>query len=198
MHDSPVVYVDMDNVLVDFDTAHIKFFGMSALDFHNCIYEEAHRHLSAVEAAKVAQDNFVYRIKSVPKFWEQLPDFGWTCSLMQDLAQVADTIKVLTSVALEDYERGSAQKLFWLQVRSINCPMICEPHMFNYNKNRFMTTKNRHVLGPRSILIDDNKHFIDDWNAHGGTGILFEPDKARAADGVQYINNIINFVKTIC
>jgi len=137
------LYQDMDGCLTDFDVAFTELTnGISPND-----YKKEH-----------GIDGFWNLIdKEGVKFWSEMP---W----MEDGKQLWDYIKkysptLLTSPSIEQDSRTGKQ--LWVDKEIPNTDII-----FKYSKSKKDKAKEN------SILIDDRKSIIDDWENAGGIGIL--------------------------
>lgn len=139
------IYVDMDGVLCDFEKR----------------YEERYGHISDEERKSKFRSNFQDFIKT-----EQFA----TLSIMKDahlLIRYLNTLdipkEILSSTAYEEvYDTISKQKNQWLSDHGIGWKANFVPG--KRHKYKFAT--------PESIIIDDTKSVIEDWNKAGGIGIL--------------------------
>ena len=155
------IYVDMDGVIADFHKR----------------YSERYR-ISPTEADALGQFGtlFVRFIKD--------REFS-TLELMEDAVELLNFLngmkqpkEILSSTArVENHSSISAQKDEWLKFHNINYVQNFVPG--KHLKYRFAT--------PNSIIIDDTKSVIDDWNNAGGIGIHHTDAKSTIAMLKQYI-----------
>ena len=139
------IYLDMDGVIADF----VKR------------YKEIYR-MEPREAEK--QQKFYHYFEE----FIATNQFA-TLDLMPDAMQGIEFLRkcsvptqILSSTANEEnYERISKQKKVWLQTHGITFNPIFVPG--KQYKYKYAT--------PNSIIIDDTKSVIDDWNKAGGIGI---------------------------
>jgi len=157
----PVIFCDMDGVLVDFDEGYKELTGMST------------QHADSQgkkEFWKAFRQGLINKDISEESYWANL---DW----MPDGKQLWDYIKeynpyVLTAPAVnfdlpddqrysQEYNESIKGKLDWIQ------------RLPNMRKIYFRSASRKaDFAGPGKILIDDRKDTIDSWNANGGIGIL--------------------------
>ena len=140
------IYVDLDGVLADFEKRYIEQY-----------------HIKPREAEKNKQfDKYFEEFINTKQFatLDKMPDAD---VLLQYLDSLPITKEILSSTASEDrMGRIAPQKLEWLFKQGITYKPNLVPgkrHKYKY------ATEN-------SIIIDDTKSVIDDWNDAGGIGIL--------------------------
>ena len=155
------IYVDMDGVIADFHKR----------------YTERYR-MSPAEADGAGQFG-----KFFVKFIADR-EFS-TLELMEDAVELLNFLngmkapkEILSSTArVENHSSISAQKNEWLKHHNINYVQNFVPG--KHLKYRFAT--------PNSIIIDDTKSVIDDWNNAGGIGLHHTDAKSTIAMLKKYI-----------
>jgi len=157
----PVIFCDMDGVLVDFDEGYKQVTGVTT---HHADSQ------GKEEFWKLFRDGLKDKDISERSYWANL---DW----MPDGKQLWDYIKeynpyVLTAPSVNfdipfeerykmDNNESMQGKTEWVQ------------RLPNMKKIYFRSAKRKaDFAGPNKILIDDRKDTIDSWNANGGIGIL--------------------------
>lgn len=140
-----LIYSDMDGVIVDFDAQFIKYSkGLTPSEYETKYGAQEFWDLI---------DN-----KGGKEFWETMP---W----MEDGKKYWDYIKYHKPIILSAPSRNPTSregKKAWV---SKNLPGVKLELEFAYNKKKFADNN--------SILIDDRKKNIDDWENSGGIGIFY-------------------------
>jgi sulfatase maturation enzyme AslB (radical SAM superfamily) len=139
------IYLDMDGVIADFEKRYKQLYHMHP--------REAEKH-----------QKFYH-------FFQEFINSGQfsTLDLMPNamtgiefLRKASVPTQILSSTANEEqYDAISKQKMIWLQTHGITFNPIFVPgkkHKYKY-------------ANPNSIIIDDTKSVIEDWNNAGGIGI---------------------------
>lgn len=137
------VYVDMDGVLTNFDGAWRKYFG------DRMSYDEY--------KSMVGQNVITERLKSFGKeFWSEMEWADDGKELWGELNEICDPI-ILTAPAL--FAESRIGKVEWVTRELGLVPIILDRSKYKY-------------ACIDSILIDDRKQNIDEFEYKGGTGIL--------------------------
>ena len=171
----PVIFCDMDGVLVDFDRGYQELTGMST-------------HHADAQGKDEFWAKFRQGLKdkdiSERSYWENL---NW----MPDGKQLWDYIKqynpyVLTAPSVNsDIPFEERYKLE--NNESMQGKTEWVKRLPNMRKIYFRSAKRKaDFAGPNKILIDDRKDTIDAWNANGGIGILHK----NAADTIQQLEKL--------
>lgn len=141
------IYVDMDGVIADFEKRYKEMFNVRPEDARS--KKEFHGLF----------DQFIQSQQFATL--EMMPDANLLLSFLNSLDNIPK--QILSSTARENtYDEISRQKGIWLQA-----------HNIAYKRNFVPGKKHKYKYAtPNSIIIDDTKSVIDDWNAAGGIGIL--------------------------
>lgn len=144
------IYLDMDGVVADFDTAAEQFLGIP----RRVDYVQGHYKLSREEWA---------RLKTQPRFYRTLPLMPQAHELVSVARQYRDRLgwqlKFLTAVPKDDdVPWAFYDKVLWAQDHWPDIPVFFGPHS---------TDKWRHCRGG-DILVDDREDNCSAWSAAGG------------------------------
>ena len=146
------IYVDMDGVIADFDQ---RFFDLAEMTPNE--YKDKYGMNQFWDF--IDEENKV-------KFWAGIPKMDGAEKLINYVSKY--DYEILTAPSIKKQSRIG--KMVWL--RKIH------PNLFpDTPKVNFKPAKEKHTVKPTltktDILIDDKQSTIDNWNAAGGTGILF-------------------------
>ena len=147
------IYFDMDGVLADFDGGVARLCGLRPL------MQGEHR-------SKEEDDLMWERIREVPHFYDRLEPMPGAVELFRQLYErYGDKCEILTGIPKP--KRGiitaGEDKTAW--AHRLLTPEMKVNIVYREEKKDFCTGKD-------TILIDDLKSNIDDWESFGGTGIL--------------------------
>lgn len=151
----PILYFDMDGVLADMsgymDKHSIKYNPMGVYDIEVDI-------------------KMWNEVRAIPHFYDKLDPLEGSVELFKKLSQQYDC-QILTAVPKEKWNIPDAKedKITWAH-RFLGDDVIVNT-VYRPEKMQF-------VKGPQSILIDDLEKNIIEWEAAGGTGILFVDAKS--------------------
>jgi hypothetical protein len=157
----PVIFCDMDGVLVDFDKGYKELTGVTT---HHADSQGRN------EFWKLYRDNL--KNKDIPEksYWANL---DW----MPDGKQLWDYIKeynpyVLTAPSV-NFDLPFEERYKLENNESMQGKTEWVQRLPNMKKLYFRSAQRKaDFAGPGKILIDDRKDTIDSWNANGGIGIL--------------------------
>lgn len=149
------IYFDMDGVLADM---------RGYMDEHGIKYNPIGLYDVAVDI-KMWDD-----IRAIPHFYDKLNPLAGTIELFKELSKEYDC-QILTAIPKEKWNIATAKddKISWVKRflgEDVIVNTVYRPEKMNY------------VKGPWSILVDDLEQNISEWEAAGGTGILFTDAKA--------------------
>ena len=139
------LYLDMDGVLCDFNKRYTEIFNVSP---------------------EITRDNKSFN-GYFDKFIEdkQFATLDWIPGAIDALSYISKLpvqVEILSSTARDEfYDQISKQKIIWLKNRGIDFPSTFVPG--KKHKYKFAT--------PDSIIIDDTKSVITDWEKAGGIAI---------------------------
>ncbi len=141
-----MIYVDMDGVIADFSKRYKEKFKVTP--------EETRNNKEFGGFFKKFIDD---------KEFQTLDMMGDTFILLGFLDKLPIEKQILSSTARPDsHDAIAPQKQKWLDTRRIN-------YKANFVPGKSLKYK---FATPDSIIIDDTKSVIDDWNKAGGIGIL--------------------------
>lgn len=150
------IYLDMDQVLVDFDLGAAWFFGI-----HPDKVTEQDRVWDLTELFNVSWDEFHERVNVVGEdFWANLPELPWYEDLFQLAYQYTDNVCILTSPSDFDYTSCAIGKRRWLMERG-------------YHNELFVVKNKQDFASKGSLLIDDRKENCQAFCNAGGMAVLF-------------------------
>lgn len=148
------LYLDMDGVLVDFESG---FQVISKGQRSNQVYQQY--------GPKIIQR---YILSVGPEFWANLEWIHGGQELWKEARKLFKSINILSSAGTSDPEKGKTViegKKQWLKKNMSEMP---ESNIFIvYGKHR-----KQEFATENSILVDDLSDTIRSWNTKGGTGIL--------------------------
>lgn len=159
------IYFDMDGVLADMQ-------GM--MDAYNITYNPPTEHDPIVD------QNMWDEIRKIDHFYDKLEPVKGTLELFKELGRKYDC-QILTAQPKEKWNIPNAKedKINWAK------RYLGEDVKINVC---FRPEKKDYVKGPQSILVDDLPKNIEEWEAEGGTGVLFTD---AASFDFEKINSVV-------
>jgi len=156
------IYVDMDGVIANFEKRYVERYG----------------HISEEVRRSTFRENF--------KDFIQTDQFA-TLDLMKDARELITALdeidipkEILSSTAYQEvYESISMQKARWLATHNIAWKQNFVPG--KHLKYKWAT--------PNSIIIDDTRSVIDDWEKAGGIGIHHKNTETTLVE----LNSLLQF-----
>jgi hypothetical protein len=150
-----MIYVDMDGVVADFDSAILKLFGEDGLE-------------------KKA-DQFWKRTCVDAQVFRAMDPIREGIAMVLSLIEWGHQVCFMTSTGgMPHHVDIAKQKLDWLHANGLGALPVAFC-MNTEGKGRFAKDQ--------AVLIDDRQKVIDAWNRNGGRGILFTKDKAAEIAG---------------
>jgi hypothetical protein len=146
----PVIYLDMDGVLADFDTKAAELVGP--------------KYKSEIQKPEWGA------VGEIPELYSMLPLMPYAIELYEACCEVAgdrDLVRVLTALpkrASHKFPDAARHKIEWAR-KNIH------PSLRVYF-GPLAADKQHHVSSLNDVLIDDMKKNITQWTAAGGIGIL--------------------------
>jgi len=147
------IYVDMDGVVADFEKRFEDLAGMTPPEFQS-------------KYGKDAFWDFIDEGNNKIKFWVGIPPMEGAKQLIDYVSK--HDYSMLTAPSIKKQSRLG--KSLWIR-NHVGKIFPSKPTViFKYAKEKH---KVKPSLTEKDILIDDKASTIDNWNAAGGTGILF-------------------------
>ena len=148
-----ILYLDMDGVLVDFNSGYRKLFGKGI------------RETQDPNGERAAREKY---LAAGSTFWADLDWIRGGQELWDASKRLFERVCILSSAGTTDPIRGQiveVGKRLWLKK---NMPDMDQSKVFivlgKYEKKKYASKD--------GILVDDVRVTIDDWNKAGGYGIL--------------------------
>ena len=174
----PVIFLDMDGVLVDFISGACR---LHSRDPEEVIANWPRNVWDICQVLDIPENEFWFSIdRSGEGFWMSLEQTSWAGKLVHLVKELSSEWYVVTAPSRSP--SCSSGKVKWLQ------------SFFGPTFHRFIFTRHKHLLAnPNTILIDDNPENIDHFVEAGGQGILFPACHnslyALAADPIPHIQS---------
>lgn len=166
----PMIFLDMDGVICNFIGA-VESIYSGATELQKTYYgsnrDKPQTHLIQ------RYNDFTNAILNKKNFWrdlEWMPDGKQLVSYVVNRVPISN-IGVITAPMKGDEQRCHIEKRQWI---SNNIPFL---HMNNFHIERYKHMKINNDFNNHQILIDDRYDNIDEWNHHGGLGILHKNTK---------------------
>lgn len=147
------IFFDMDGVLADFDRGIVELCHMRPLE---------QGHTTPEEDAALWDG-----VRQVPHFYGRLEPIEGSIAMVQRVyAEIGDRCQILTGIPKpsKNIAHSAEDKTAWIQ-RLVSDSM--QVHTVLRKEKR------QYCTGPQDILVDDYDKNIREWEAAGGTGILF-------------------------
>ena len=151
------IYFDMDGVLADFTRGIKELCGLNPIDQSN--------------SSKDDEDALWKAVKETEHFYDRLEPVLGAMEMFRTLYnKYGDKCEILSAVPKPKREIFTAKddKINWVR-RYLSDDVVINIVLRADKKN--------YVKGPGCILIDDFEKNIKEWEAEGGTGILFKSAK---------------------
>lgn len=156
------IYLDLDGVLADFNQRFRDLAGMEPTEF-----EEKY--------GKNAFWDFIDEGENKIKFWVGIPVMDGAKELVNFSSQY--DYSILTAPSSK--KQSLIGKSVWVKKYTGDL-FPSKPNVI------FKKAKNKHLVKPElqktDILVDDRESTIDNWNAAGGTGILYKTPSQALSD----------------
>lgn len=153
--DTRTLYIDLDGVMADFDTAFPVIFGLD------------HRTLD--------DDTLWQHVNGHPSFFRDLPPMQGALEFFRSIEHLQPVI--LTACPKSNYTVAARQKRAWVR-EHLSATCLVLPVLGGVNKPLFM-----HQAG--DVLIDDWGKNCLAWTAAGGVAIQHRGDWAATRGGLQ-------------
>ena len=163
---APIIYLDMDGVLADFDEAYHRKFGQAP-------------------APTAKEDPYIQQLRGSDFFatLNKLPDADKVVSLAKKFGN--GKYSICSSPLRDDIKNTSHWKAVWLKKHYGSSPP--EHMVFTGKKDSYA------VRGDQwNVLIDDKPRNIDAWNTRGGKGILYN----GYTDSIEYLESELKKIFT--
>ena len=161
------IYFDLDGVLADFDRGVMELAGFN--------------RNGATGGSDIKDDGMWQAIAGVPNFYDKLELMPGAKEMFNSIyKKYGDKVEILTGIPKpkRNITTAAGDKTNW--VHRLLGTEIKVNTVLREEKKNFYT-------GPECILIDDLKKNISEWEAYGGTGILF----TSAEEVLQEVNRKI-------
>jgi len=156
-----MIYIDLDGVLADFSKRYKEKFKVTPEQ------TRSNKQFGSYFAEFIADREF-----------QTLDPMHDAFVLINHLDMLPVEKQILSSTARPDsHDAIAPQKLEWLRAHGIN-------YKANFVPGKSLKYK---FATPHSIIIDDTKSVIDDWNKAGGIGILHKNAESTIAMLKKYI-----------
>ena len=167
MNSKPTLYLDMDGVLADFNTAARQLIGASRSDQTAA---EQNGRWPAREWRRIADQTHFYR---------NLPKMPQADELVEIALKFRDhlgySIKILSAVPSgNDMFAAFHDKIDWINEHY-------GEHNFRVEFGPYSHDKHLHCKSSQDILVDDRTSNCQDWQRAGGTAIQVNPGQYRQA-----------------
>ena len=155
----PVVYLDMDGVIVDFFGGVAQFFGVKH-------WKELRQPGGGTEFRSDVMD----KLKG-SDFFATLPKFPTADHLIQIIKDFApEGYTILSSPLRGDHENSAHHKKIWIKN---NLSMAPNGVIITGRKQKYAVQKD----GTPNILIDDKPSNLENWKAKGGYAIKYQANE---------------------
>jgi FMN phosphatase YigB (HAD superfamily) len=176
-----IIFLDMDEVLVDFTGGAAKVFGLTV------------KEMGEKFGSWCSGDDFWLRIRDYGerRFWEELEPLPWIAELLS-FVRAFDERWMIVSAAKAKGRDGSCYSAYVGKLRWIQ-------KWFPPEFDRFEIVSNKYLLAREGrLLIDDSKDNCDMFRKMGGEAILF-PSRFNEAymhysDPLGYLEDQISLV----
>ena len=160
----PTLYLDLDGVLADFNSAARQTLGATSAD-----------QAAAAERGRWLEDDWV-KLRDQPNFYRHLPKTAFADELVELARRFRDelgwNLYTLTAIPKgNDMPDAFQDKVEWMQEHFPDIRVRFGP----YSRD-----KQRHAQ-PGDILVDDRKDNCADWDNAGGQAIRVEDRDPRVA-----------------
>jgi 5'(3')-deoxyribonucleotidase len=157
----PTLYLDMDGVLADFDTAVQQYL------------EASNAEVRRAEATGRWPDHEWRKIASIPNFYRNLPKMQGADQLMELALRFRDhldyEVRILTAIPQgNDMPDAFHDKIDWIQEHYGSAGL--RVHFGPYSHD-----KQRHCQSSDDILVDDRTSNCEEWSRAGGVAVQVKP-----------------------
>lgn len=172
------LFIDLDGVLCDFMSAAFRVFDR---EYVPAEWPEGETDLATVLDVP---EKLLWAAIDLdgPRFWAELADLPWTLDLCDLCDEVAPGNWFVATLP-QDSDDCYAGKALWLLGADISP-----------SRNAFLGARKDLLAGPGRFLIDDNEQNCHDWEAAGGTAILF-PQPWNSLRPVALAGNSFDYVR---
>lgn len=151
------ILLDMDNVLVDFETEFSNRFGTCKADFEQGVYQKGNDEFWALFDSNSTN------------FFRDAPAFSGTRTFVEEIFVLADNfgydVEALTAIPRKSLSPNAhREKNEWMMAQRFSRPI-------KVNIGPYAPDKHKHAR-PGDILCDDSRMNIEQWIATGNVGIL--------------------------
>lgn len=178
----PLLFLDMDGVIVDFVTGALKALGRTDLKDTDIIQPEMDKQLGlTLSEFWSAQDK-------IPDFWQNLAPYPGAVEFYVKLTQMAD---VFICSSPSKHRNCASDKINWLRT-----------HLGEDAAGKFYLCRDKSKLACLGrILIDDTEKHIDAWDREAGWSFLFprpwNAKRHQAKDIAEAYEQALFYVRTM-
>lgn len=157
MNNKPIIYIDMDGVIADYDEQIRIITGIKG---------DISKKLPREELSKLSITN---------DFFTNIPLLPNAQNLISFAKQIAGSYQILSAPPHLDQAKGAREKKIWIDnFLTTNPP---EHATFDRDKYKYAVQED----GTPNVLIDDWDYNINLWNQHGGIGVLYKDSNFESA-----------------
>lgn len=152
---APVVFIDMDGVVADFNSRVLELAGMPDAKGPPGEYE-------IFKALGITHDEMWEIVNGDPGFWPDLEPYPWARDLVRSVAELVGQENTYFFTSPSRDPQSTAGKVEWIY-----------RHFAAYKRQFFIGPHKWQCASPRTILIDDRDTTVEKFREYGGRAVLF-------------------------